>query len=82
MLHASIPISVTASCANTGGTLRDDGSCATDSSTNNHTAITASLTGLLSLIVISLLIVGVIGCTILAIKNKKKIKALQHKSEM
>ena len=48
MLHASIPISVTASCANTDGTLRDDGSCATDSTdsfTNNHTAIAAGLTG-------------------------------------
>ena len=72
-----IPISATASCANLNGTLQGDVSCAvdtTDSSTNNAALIAGLISGSLTLVVFLLL---VIGCSVLAIKNKRKAKALQ-----
>ena len=69
--------SATASCANLNGTLQNDVSCAvdtTDSSTNNTALIAGLISGSLTLVVFLLL---VIGCSVLAIKNKRKEKAVQ-----
>ena len=77
-----IPISATASCANLNGTLQDDVSCAVDtadSSTNNTTLIAGLILGSLTLVVFLLL---VIGCSVIAIKNKRKEMAVQCTSGM